>query len=75
VRVRDCLLETIPVPTQDDAKAAVSGIAREAGFEPINGGKLAVALYAEALGMFVVRLALVSGYGKIITFRAFNTVP
>jgi predicted dinucleotide-binding enzyme len=59
----------------DDAKAVVFEIARDAGFEPINGGKLAIALYTEALGMFAVRLALDSGYGKTITFRAFNAVP
>jgi 8-hydroxy-5-deazaflavin:NADPH oxidoreductase len=59
----------------DDAKAVVSEIAREAGFETINGGKLAMALYTEALGMFAVHLALDSGYGKTITFRAFRSVP
>jgi predicted dinucleotide-binding enzyme len=59
----------------EDAKATVSAIAKEAGFEPINGGKLAMALYAEALGMFAVRLALDSGYGKTISFRAFNAGP
>jgi predicted dinucleotide-binding enzyme len=59
----------------DDAKAVVFEIAQDAGFEPINGGKLAIALYTEALGMFAVRLALDSGYGKTITFRAFNAVP
>jgi 8-hydroxy-5-deazaflavin:NADPH oxidoreductase len=56
----------------DDAKAVVCEIARTAGFEPINGGKLAMALYTEALGMFAVRLALDSGYGQTISFRAFN---
>jgi 8-hydroxy-5-deazaflavin:NADPH oxidoreductase len=59
----------------DHAKAVVCEIAREAGFEPINGGKLAMALYTEALGMFAVRLALDSGYGKTITFRAFKAAP
>ena len=58
----------------DDAKAAVFEIAKAVGFEAINGGKLAMAIYAEALGMFAVRLALDSGYGKTITFRAFNAI-
>lgn len=56
----------------DDAKAIVMKLADELGFEPINGGKLSVALYAEALGVFAVRLALDSGYGRTISFRAFR---
>ena len=46
--------------------AAPSGAtsSEELGFEPINGGQLSVALYAEALGVFAVRLALDSGYGR-----------
>lgn len=56
----------------EDAKAVIMHLAEELGFEPINGGKLSIALYAEILGMFAVRLALDSGYGKTITFRAFQ---
>jgi 8-hydroxy-5-deazaflavin:NADPH oxidoreductase len=56
----------------DDAKAIVMKLADELGFEPINGGKLSVSLYAEALGVFAVRLALDSGYGRTISFRAFK---
>lgn len=59
----------------EDAKAVVSKIASQAGFEPIDGGKLAMALYTGALVMFAVHLALESGYGKTITFRAFKAVP
>lgn len=58
----------------EDAKAVVMSLAEELGFEPVNGGKLSVALYTEVLGMFAVRLALDSGYGQTISFRAFQTV-
>ena len=51
----------------EDAKAVIMSLAEELGFEPINGGKLSVVLYAEALGMFAVRLALDSGYGRAMT--------
>ena len=57
----------------EDAKAIVRSVAEDLGFEPINGGKLSMALYAEVLGMFAVRLALDSGYGQTISFRAFQT--
>jgi 8-hydroxy-5-deazaflavin:NADPH oxidoreductase len=56
----------------DTAKDTISRLVEEAGFEPIDGGKLSVALYAEVLGMFAVRLALDSGYGQRISFRAFK---
>ena len=59
----------------DGAKAAISRLAAEMGFDPINGGKLDTALYAEVLGALVVRLALDSGYGKNITFQAFQAKP
>jgi predicted dinucleotide-binding enzyme len=58
----------------EEAKAVITSLAGELGFEPVNGGKLNIALYAEALGMFAVRLALDSGYGQTISFRAFQTV-
>lgn len=45
----------------EDAKAAITSLAQELGFEPINAGQLSVALYAEALGMFAVRLVLDAG--------------
>jgi predicted dinucleotide-binding enzyme len=50
----------------------VSRLATELGFEPVNGGALSMALYAEAMGMFAVRLAMNSGYGRTISFHAFN---
>ncbi|WP_213767552.1 NAD(P)-binding domain-containing protein [Caballeronia sp. dw_19] len=56
----------------EDAKAAVSGLAKELGFRAIDGGSLANAVYAEAMGMFAVRLAIDSGYGRTISFSAFN---
>jgi predicted dinucleotide-binding enzyme len=56
----------------DDAKALVSGLAVELGFEAVDGGKLSSAIYTEAMGMFAVRLALDSGYGQTISFRAFR---
>jgi 8-hydroxy-5-deazaflavin:NADPH oxidoreductase len=59
----------------DAAKATIMKLADELGFESINGGKLSVALYAEALGVFAVRLALDSGYGRTISFRAFKASP
>lgn len=58
----------------DEAKATIVELVNEAGFDPINGGKLAMALYAEVMGMFAVRLATDSGYGRTITFRAFQAV-
>jgi 8-hydroxy-5-deazaflavin:NADPH oxidoreductase len=57
---------------EDNAKDVVSGLANELGFEPVNGGKLAMALYAEMMGMFAVRLAMDSGYGRKISFHAFR---
>jgi predicted dinucleotide-binding enzyme len=56
----------------EDAKVVIMSLAEELGFEPTDGGKLSVALHAEALGMFAVRLALDSGYGQTISFRAFQ---
>lgn len=56
----------------EDAKAVISALAKELGFNAINGGLLSNALYAEAMGMFAVRLALDSGYGRTISFGAFN---
>jgi 8-hydroxy-5-deazaflavin:NADPH oxidoreductase len=56
----------------EDAKEVIVRLAAELGFEPINGGKLSIALYAEVLGMLAVRLALDSGYGRTISFRAFQ---
>ena len=56
----------------DEEKGVISKLAEEIGFEAINGGKLPVALYAESLGVFAVRLALDSGYGQTISFRAFR---
>jgi predicted dinucleotide-binding enzyme len=56
----------------EDAKVAVTSLAEELGFEPINGGKLRSALYAEVLGMFAVHLARDCGYGQTISFRAFQ---
>ena len=58
----------------EEAKATIVELVKEAGFDPINGGKLAMALYAEVMGMFAVRLATDSGYGRTITFRAFQAV-
>ncbi|MGQ7935325.1 NADPH-dependent F420 reductase [Paraburkholderia sp. D1E] len=57
---------------ENDAKDVVSGLATELGFEPISGGKLAAALYAEMMGMFAVHLAMDSGYGRTISFHAFR---
>jgi predicted dinucleotide-binding enzyme len=56
----------------EDAKAVISALAKELGFNAINGGSLENSLYAEAMGMFAVRLALDSGYGRTISFSAFN---
>ena len=56
----------------DKAKEVVSRLATELGFEPVNGGPLSTALYVEVMGMFAVRLATDSGYGRTISFRAFN---
>lgn len=55
-----------------DAKAVVSALAKEMSFHAIDGGPLANALYAEAMGMFAVRLAIDSGYGRTVSFSAFN---
>ncbi len=56
----------------NDAKATVGALAEELGFDTVNAGTLATAVYAEALGMFAVRLALDQGYGQTISFRAFK---
>lgn len=56
----------------EDAKTVIIALADELGFEPVNAGRLNIALYTEALGMFAVRLALDSGYGQTISFRAFQ---
>jgi predicted dinucleotide-binding enzyme len=52
----------------------VSRAARELGFEPIDAGELSIALYAEMLRMFAVRLAPDAGFGRTISFRAFQAV-
>jgi 8-hydroxy-5-deazaflavin:NADPH oxidoreductase len=44
------------------------------GFEPIDAGELSIALYAEMLGLFAIRLALDAGFGRTISFRAFQAV-
>jgi len=54
----------------EDAKAVVTDLAEALGFQAINGGALSNALYAEAMGMFAVRLAIDSGYGRTISFSA-----
>jgi predicted dinucleotide-binding enzyme len=56
----------------DVGRDLVSRLATELGFVPINAGPLVMALYAEVMGMFAVHLALDSGYGRTISFRAFN---
>ncbi len=56
----------------ENAKSIIMSLAEELGFESINGGALNVALYAEMLGVFAVRLARDSGYGQTISFRAFQ---
>ena len=56
----------------EDAKVVISALARELGFTAINAGSLANALYAEAMGMFAVRLAIDSGYGRTMSFSAFS---
>jgi len=56
----------------DDAKAVISALATALGFHAVDGGLLVNAFYAEAMGMFAVRLAIDSGYGRTIGFRAFN---
>jgi predicted dinucleotide-binding enzyme len=55
-----------------DAAKAVSDLVTAAGFEAINAGKLSSALFAEAMGLFVVKLAVDCGYGRTISFRAFQ---
>lgn len=57
---------------EEHAKSVVSDLAAELGFEPVNGGTLATAVYAEVMGMFAVRLATDSGYGRTISFHAFR---
>jgi 8-hydroxy-5-deazaflavin:NADPH oxidoreductase len=57
----------------ETARIRVSSLAREIGFEPINGGALSNAIYAEAMGMFIVRLALDSRYGTTLAYRVFKT--
>jgi predicted dinucleotide-binding enzyme len=56
----------------EDAKTVITKLAEDLDFEPINGGKLRSALYAEVLGMFAVHLARDCGYGQTISFRAFQ---
>lgn len=58
----------------ETAKTLVSSLASEIGFESINGGPLLNAIYAEAMGIFIARLARDSGYGATLAFRAFKTV-
>jgi len=57
---------------EDHTKEVGSHLATEMGFERVNGGTPAMALYAEVMGMFAVRLAMDSGYGRTISFHAFN---
>jgi predicted dinucleotide-binding enzyme len=55
-----------------EAIATVSVLAGKMGFEPMNGGSLKMALYTEAMGMFIVNLADQTGWGQRVSYRAFK---
>jgi NADPH-dependent F420 reductase len=51
------------------AKAAVAGLARDLGFEPVDSGPLRQARLLEPLAMLWISMALVYGHGPGIAFR------
>lgn len=52
-----------------DAKAIVSELVSELGFEVVDTGALATARYLEPLAMLWIHLAYVEGYGPDIAFK------
>ncbi len=53
----------------DDAKAAIAGLAESLGFEVVDVGALRNAGLLEALALLWIRLALVEGAGRDIAFK------
>ena len=51
------------------ARAIVSQLAREIGFDPLNAGPLAIARLHEPMALLSINLAAIQGYGTRTTFR------
>jgi NADPH-dependent F420 reductase len=52
-----------------EAKAAVSSIAKQAGFSPIDAGPLRNAALLENVAILWIHLALVGGHGRDVAFK------
>jgi len=57
----------------EEARTETNQLVDDLGFDSINAGTLRQALYGEVMGMLVAQLAIKSGYGKTISFQAFQT--
>ena len=52
-----------------EAKSVIRGIAKELGFDDIDGGPLLTARFTEPAGMLWAQLAFEGGYGEKVAFR------
>jgi 8-hydroxy-5-deazaflavin:NADPH oxidoreductase len=55
----------------EEARAVIMELAKEIGFDAVNGGKLICARYTEGLGLLCTHLAYEAGYGERVTFRVY----
>lgn len=53
----------------DEAKKVVRGLARDIGFDEVDGGPLLSARFTEPIGMMWAQLAFEGGYGEKVAFR------
>ena len=53
----------------DEAKKVVRGLAKDIGFEEVDGGPLLSARFTEPIGMMWAQLAFEGGYGEKVAFR------
>ena len=52
-----------------EAKAVVTGLAGDLGFEAIDSGALTIARYLEPLALLWINLAMVQNLGRDIAFK------
>jgi 8-hydroxy-5-deazaflavin:NADPH oxidoreductase len=55
----------------DEARTMVVDLIREIGLDPVNGGRLTCARYAEGMGLLLISLAYEAGYGNRVAFRVY----
>ena len=57
----------------DDAKNVVRQLARDIGFDEVDGGPLLSARFTEPIGMMWAQLAFEGGYGEKVAFRVLKS--